>query len=135
MTLSTLPCPWRKLCVQSPPLQSKLLGLHGLLWACSGMGGTEESLFAICNKVFILDLALTVSVMYNVTSHIKKTTHIPSRHTSRPWAIPLQARKSPRRPNNLDCSGGLWTQSFRQGYGNVDKIRVSCSLGAACHLR
>src|SRR5579859_8093433 len=49
--------------------------------------------------------------------------------------IPLQARKSPRRPNNLDCSGGIWTQSFRQGHGNVDKVAVSCSLGAACHLR
>jgi hypothetical protein len=49
LTLSTLPCPWRKLCVQSPPLQSNLLGLC-VLWACSGMGETEESLFVICNK-------------------------------------------------------------------------------------
>jgi hypothetical protein len=34
----------------------------------------EESLFAICNKVFTLVLALTVRVTYNVTSHVKKTT-------------------------------------------------------------
>jgi len=44
------------------------------------MGGIEESLFANCNKVFILVLALTVSVTYNVTSHVKETTHISSRH-------------------------------------------------------
>ena len=38
----------------------------------------QNRLFAFCkfNTVSFLVLALTVSVTYNVTSHVKKTTHI-----------------------------------------------------------
>ena len=40
------------------------------------MGGTEESLFTICNKVFILVLALTVSVTYKKTGETLIYTNI-----------------------------------------------------------
>jgi|SRR5579859_6340387 len=89
---------------------------------------------SMCVVFLMWEGTLYVTLTVSASTRMDTLLQIANKDSSVPL-VPLQARKSPRRPNNLDCIGGIWTQSFRQGHGNVDKVVVSCSLGAACHLR